>query len=120
MDCRFYVPEIADYELRRKMLHIRNAAEIARLEAFNAVAADRYRPLTTADVHLAAQLWAQARQTGHITAPPEALDSDVLIAAQARLLTPAVLGLQAVTVATSNVRHFIGLVPTALWSDIRP
>ena len=116
---RFYVPEIADYELRRELIRAGHAPSIARLDAFHAAEPDRYRPLTTADVREAAHLWAQARNASRGGAPKEALDGDVLIAAQTLRLLPADFGLSGMVVATSNVTHLAHLVPSALWSDIR-
>ena len=76
---------------------------LARLDAFNAAAADRYLPLSDAALRLAATLWAQARRAGTPTADPKELDCDVLIAAQALTLgAPAV----ELVVATVNVGHF--------------
>ena len=119
---RFFVPEIADYELRRELIRANKGPSLARLDAFNAAEPDRYRPLTTPDVREAARLWAQARAPKNNTggAPKEALDGDVLIAAQALRLVPAGLGLADVVVATGNVSHLSRLAPSALWSDIRP
>ena len=109
---RFYVPEIADYELRRELLRAGKTAAVTRLDVFNAAEPDRYLPLTTGDVRQAARLWALARNAGRVGAPPEALDGDVLIAAQA-------LRLNAAVVATANVSHLAHLVTPALWDDIR-
>lgn len=83
--CLFFVPEIADYELRREFVRQGNAAAVTRLDVFNAAVPDRYLPLTTPAVRLAADLWARVRNQGKTTAPPEALDADALIAAQAGL-----------------------------------
>lgn len=118
--CLFFVPEIADYELRREFLRHGNAGAVNRLQIFNAAVPDRYLPLTTPAVHLAADLWAQVRNQGKTTAPPEALDADALIAAQANLLNPAAFGFPAVVVATANVGHLSALTNSVLWSDIRP
>lgn len=118
--CQFFVPEIADYEMRREMRRKHNAGAVRRLDSFSGAVPGRYLPLTTPAVRLAADLWAQARRTGHVTAPPEALDSDVLIAAQARLLVPADFDLADMVVATENARHFQGLAPALLWSEIQP
>lgn len=117
---RFYVPEIADFELRRELLRAGKTVSIARLDGFIAAVPDRYLPLTTPVVRLAAALWAQARNRGRTTAPPEALDGDTLIAAQANLLNPAAFGLSATVVATANVGHLGALTRAALWSDITP
>lgn len=117
---RFYVPEIADYEVRRELLRVGKMTSVLRLDMFLAAEPDRFLALTTMDVRLAVQLWAQARQSGHVTAPPEALDGDVLIAAQARRLVAANFGLSSVIVATENPRHFAGLAAGALWSDLQP
>jgi hypothetical protein len=116
---RFYVPEIADYELRRELIRSGKSASIVRLDAFNSAELDRYLPLTTVHVRLAAQLWATARNAGSAGASDAALDGDVLIAAQALTLAPATCGLQAVIVASENVRHLSHMVSTALWSDIK-
>lgn len=118
--CRFYVPEIADYELRRELLRSGRDASVRRLDQFNNAFADRYLPLSTADVRLAAQLWAAARNRGRAGASAEALDGDVLIAAQAIRLEPTAHGLAGVIVATANVAHFAALTDVALWSGIAP
>jgi predicted nucleic acid-binding protein len=110
-----YVPEIADYELRRKLLHLGHAASVARLDRFNAAWPARYVPITTAIMRLAADLWAQARRTGQSMAPPDALDGDVILAAQA--ITLAVPGL---VVATSNPGHLSRFVTAEVWRNILP
>ena len=84
-----YVPEIADFELRRELIRAGKTASISRLDAFVSAVPDRYLPLTTPDVRLASALWAQVRNQGRTTAPPDALDGDTLIAAQAILFNPA-------------------------------
>ncbi len=117
---RFYVLEIADYEVRRELLRAGKTASVRRLDVFIAAEPDRYLPLTTPDVRLAAQMWAQARQSGHVTAPPEALDGDILIAAQACRRVPTVFALSGPIIATENARHFASLAPALLWSDILP
>ena len=65
----------------------------------------------------AAELWALARNAGRPTAPPEALDGDCILAAQAML---AVGPGDVLTVATGNVGHlgqFVGALP---WDQIIP
>ena len=107
------VPEIIDYELRRELLRSGKSASIGRLDRLKDVLV--YLPLTTETMLLAAQLWAGARNRGVPTAPSEALDIDVILAAQAMLLQRA--GLDCV-VATSNVRHIERFVPAARWQSI--
>jgi hypothetical protein len=51
---------------------------------------------------LAAELWAQSRKAGKPTADPKALDGDVILAAQAKLLES---GGNPVVIATTNVGH---------------
>ena len=115
---RFYVPEIADFELRRELLRSGKTAAVARLDAFISATADRYLPLTTPQVRLAAALWARVRNQGRTTAPPDALDGDTLIAAQAEAFNPAAFGLSVSVVATANVGHLSALTQAVLWSDI--
>lgn len=120
LGCLFFVPEIADYELRREFIRQGNAAAVRRLDIFNASVTGEYLTLNTPTVRLAADLWARVRNQGKTTAPPEALDADALIAAQAGLLDPAAFNLSAVVVATANVGHMSALTNAVLWSDIRP
>jgi len=121
---RFYVPEIADFELRRELLRVAgktgSTAGLTRLDTFIAAETNRYLPLTTPAVRLAAALWAQARNKGRTTAPPESLDGDTLIVAQANLLNPSAFGLSLTVVATANVGHLSALTSATLWSDITP
>ncbi len=55
---RVFVPEIADYEVRRKLIHIRATAGVRRLDQVKATL--DYAPLTTDAMLLAADLWAAA------------------------------------------------------------
>ena len=116
--CRFFVPEIADYELRREFVRQGNLGAVTRMDVFNTGVSGSYLPLTTPEVRLAAALWARVRNQGKTTAPPEALDGDALIAAQADLLDFVALGLSGVVVATANAGHLSALTSAALWSDI--
>ena len=116
--CLFFVPEIADYELRREFLRQGNSGAIARMNIFNASVSGAYLPLTTEEVRFAAGLWAQVRNSGKTTAPPEALDGDALIAAQAALIDFSAFGLAGMVVATANAGHLSTLTTAVLWSDI--
>jgi predicted nucleic acid-binding protein len=103
------VSEFADYELRRELLRIRDAASLTRLDELARELV--YAPITTATWRRAAGLWASARNAGVVTAPPAALDGDVLVAAQA-IEEKAV-------VVTTNQKHFEALATTALaWEAV--
>lgn len=112
---RFYLPEITDYELRRKLLHLGLAPSIARLDALQTITT--YLPITTDAMRLAADLWAQARRTGHSTADPKAIDGDVILAAQA--LTSGTSA-ASIVVATTNPGHLSHVVASDLWENIKP
>ena len=109
----FYVPEIADYELRRKLLHLDLSQAVARLDALKA--AIGYLPITTAAMMKAAELWASARRAGISTADSKALDADVILAAQTVLLAQLV---NDPVVATTNVNHLGRFVEARRWQDI--
>lgn len=109
---RVIVPEIADYEVRRELIHRTSRIALNHLDQL-AVQLE-YTPLTTAAMRLAAELWAQARTAGHPTASDHALDADVIVAAQALMLKTPVI------VATGNPRHLIRFVAADLWSNIKP
>lgn len=114
---RLVVPAIADYELRRELLRIKRFSSILALDLWNAGEPGRFLDITRADLLLACDFWAQARNAGRPTADSKELDGDVLICAQARNL-----GLPAsdYIVATTNVRHISQFVPADLWSNIAP
>ncbi len=104
-----WVPEIADYEVRRELLRANKARGIARLDLLkNSIG---YLPLTTPIMLKAAELWAQARRSGTPTADPKALDCAVILAAQA-------LAVQGI-VATENVGHLSRFVEARHWREIK-
>jgi predicted nucleic acid-binding protein len=112
---RVVVPEIADYEIRRELLRRGATASLQRLDQVKAGL--EYDPITTAVMLRAAALWAAARRAGRPTAPPEALDGDCLLAAQALLAAgPG----DVVTVATDNVGHLAQFVDARPWETIAP
>jgi len=101
-----YIPEIADYEIRRKLLHLeltgRSSTALNRLNELAVVF--KYLPLSTATFRKAAQLWANARAKGRSTAHPHSLDADVILAAQAFEIDGCVL--------TTNEQHLSIFVRT--------
>jgi predicted nucleic acid-binding protein len=112
---RIFIPEIADYEVRRELLRARRTQGIQRLDAL--AARLEYLPLTTAVMRRAAEFWATTRQRGRPTAPDHALDGDMILAAQATRLGGD--GEQ-VVIATSNVGHLSLFVDARHWRDISP
>lgn len=110
---RIVVPEICDYEVRRELLRARLPGASRRLDIAGTGLA--YRPLTTATMRLAARLWADARSRGLPTAGREALDGDVILAAQSLVLADEG---HDVVVATTNARHLERYVTARVWSDI--
>ena len=120
---RIVVPEICDYEVRRKLLHtsIRNGMPSpAAIQRLNDMAVRHlYLPITTDAMRLAAGFWAVLQATGQRTASDTSLDADAILAAQAALAGgPGDI----VTVATSNVRHLTRFpgVDAREWASISP
>ncbi len=107
------VSEIADYEIRRELLRANKPTSIQKLDALKSVC--YYAPITTEAMRKAAEFWAQARNRGKPTADHKALDGDVILAAQATLLTD--LG-DKILIATSNVSHLSLFVEAREWQDI--
>ena len=107
------VPEIADYEVRRELLRAGKSTGVRKLDRLKQVAL--FVPIRSETMLLAADLWAEARKRGRPTAGDRALDADVILAAQARILAH---GEHTVIVATTNLRHLSHLVDARLWSDI--
>jgi hypothetical protein len=82
---RIILPEVADYEERRKLLSLPHGRpSIWRLdELVRPGGLLIYLPINTAAMRRAARLWADARRGGYSTAAEKALDGDVILAAQA-------------------------------------
>jgi predicted nucleic acid-binding protein len=108
---RVIVPEIADYELRRELLRANRKRGLSNLN--NLIQQIEYLPLTTTAMRQAASFWAQARQQGQPTAGDQALDGDVILAAQA-----ATLNEPNTVIATVNVKHLWRFVPADMWQNI--
>jgi predicted nucleic acid-binding protein len=110
---RIYIPEIVDYELRRKLLHLGYRKHQGRKWAREAIAnldeltSLGYLPLTTETMRLAASLWARTRSEGQIRGSEESLDADVILAAQAQQSEGQIV--------TSNERHFRNLADLFDW-----
>jgi predicted nucleic acid-binding protein len=109
------IPEITDYELRRKLIHLADYREssdagisLQRLDFL--IGLLTYLPLSTMVMRRAASLWARARGHGQSTASEEALDGDVILAAQA-------LEAEAVVVS-ENTKHLSRLVKTFHWREL--
>ncbi len=111
---RVFIPEIADFEVRRKLLHIGSTSAIRRLDQLKA--GFEYSAITTDAMLHAAELWAHLRRTGQPTAGPGSLDGDCILAAQA--LQAARPG-DMLTVATDNVGHLERMVDARLWETIK-
>jgi len=103
------VPEIADYEIRRELLRANKVSGVARLDLIKNTLG--YLPLSTSAMLKAAELWAQARQTGKPTADDKSLDCDVILSAQA-IEAGAI-------VVTDNIGHLSRFVEAKHWRDVK-
>lgn len=73
--------------------------------------------ITTGHLEVAARLWGEARRAGTPTASVQALDGDVILAAQALSFG---LSTTEYIVATSNIGHLSRFLPCDLWTNIAP
>jgi predicted nucleic acid-binding protein len=103
------VPKIADYEVRRELLRAGKAGSVRRLD--DLIPTLEYLPIDTSTMRRAAELWATARNQGKPTAPPDALDADVIVAAQAERIGGIV--------ATENPAHLSRFVAAMHWRSIQ-
>lgn len=110
---RVLIPEIADYEVRRELIHANKLKGIQRLD--NLKAAIDYLPITTETMLKAADFWAESRQQGQQTADDKSLDGDVILAAQANNIS---IQDQDVVIATTNVSHLTRFVQAKIWHEI--
>jgi predicted nucleic acid-binding protein len=107
------IPEIVDYEVRRELLRADKIKGLARLDALKTMLA--YIPITTPVMLKAAEFWAAARKLGQKSADDASLDADMILAAQAVLLSRD--GSEAV-IATTNVRHLDLFAVARMWKHI--
>jgi predicted nucleic acid-binding protein len=107
------IPEIADYEVRRELLRADKLNGLKRLDELKNFL--DYVPLTTQTLLKAAEFWAQVRKQGKPTADAKALDGDVILAAQASLITSTE---HEVIIATTNVSHLSRLATAREWKNI--
>ncbi len=112
-DLEVILPEICDYELRRKLLHLvakgqSDARSVQRLDDLGKLL--EFLPLDTDTLRNAAQLWADARTRGRPTAPDHAIDGDVILAAQALQVGGVIV--------TANRKHLSQFVATLDWTQV--
>jgi predicted nucleic acid-binding protein len=105
-----FLPEIADYEIRRNLIVENLKGSLANLDDLPSLIT--YLPITTADMRLAAELWAKSRKTGRSIGDPKELNADVIIAAQA-IRYGAVI-------ATDNIGHLGQFTEARPWTSIKP
>lgn len=110
---RVFVPEIADYEVRRELLRAGRTASVTELDALAGWL--QYLSIDTPVLRRAAELWAHARQTGQPTAADNTIDADVILIAQAEALNDP-----GAVIATTNVGHLSRFFPAELWSHLVP
>jgi predicted nucleic acid-binding protein len=121
---RICIAEITDYEVRREYVRRIDKGDAKAKDAAQAlqlldrmIVEFRYVPIATPAMRRAAQLWANAWNARVPTAHEKELDCDVVLSAQAELdKAPD----EALTVATSNVRHIARYVPADTWRNVTP
>jgi predicted nucleic acid-binding protein len=107
---RIILPEVADYEVRRKLLSLDHGmASVRRLdELVRPGGLLVYLPINTTSMRRAARLWSEARRGGYSTADEKALDGDVILAAQALEYIGASDRLIVATGNDSDLSRYVG------------
>ncbi len=116
---RVVISAVIDYEIRRELLRAKRLESVANLDMLRKSLG--YLDLRQESLDRAAQLWASLRQQGLPTTSYDALDVDVILAAQANLQADRLrpYGVP-VIVATANLKHLQRLTTAELWHTIRP
>jgi predicted nucleic acid-binding protein len=102
-DNLIFIPEIIDYESRRKLIQNKLTESIERLDDLKNLKDVNSIPITKEILLKAAELWAWSRNTGQSTAKDAALDIDVILAATA-IITSQNEG-KTTIIVTTNVKH---------------
>lgn len=108
-----FVPEVCDYELRRKLLHLISKGQTTArsIDILDELAATFcYLPLDTPTMRRAAELWSELRSHGVPTASDAELDGDVILAAQAESVGAIIV--------TENKKHLIRLGDARTWDEL--
>ncbi len=110
---RVAIAEIADYEVQRELIRAGRTNSVTELDNLRGWL--EQLAITTPIMRRAAELWAQARQTGQPTAGNNTIDADVIPIAQDESFNdPNTI------IATTNVGHLSRFFPADLWSNIVP
>jgi predicted nucleic acid-binding protein len=111
--------DICDYEVRRGLelaLHKNpHVSGLSRLDGLAQII--DFLPTERIVLQEAAKIWAAARIAGQGTAGDRELDADIIIAAHWLILTEEYPG-QAVTIATTNVKHLSRFTVARSWEEI--
>ena len=108
-DVLVFLPEIADFEIRRNLILENLTGSLANLDDLPSLIT--YLPIMTADMRLAAELWAKSRRSGRSVGDPKELNADVILAAQAIR--------HGATIATDNIGHLGQFAEARLWATIK-
>ena len=109
---RIVIPEITDYEVRRLLLKREATRQLEELDGN--VDDFYYAPLSTELMREAAQIWAEAENSGHRFGHPKTLNADAILVAQTQAMG------EDVTVITKNVRHLAPFVQAVWWTHFAP
>ena len=112
-ETEIFVPEVCDYELRRKLLHMifRGQSTPRSIQILDELASTFfYLPIDTPTMRRAAELWAELRSRGVPTAADSELDGDVILAAQAESVDAIIV--------TENKKHMSRLGDARTWEEL--
>jgi len=109
------LPEVCDYELRRDYFLRVAVKATQKLDQWKAVL--EYVPISTETMLRAARLWAESRRRGKPTAAAEALDGDVILAAQLQLEAER-SNVSNSVIATTNIGHLEQFAIAKAWNEI--
>ncbi len=112
-ETEIFVPEVCDYELRRKLLHLisRGQSTSRSIRILDELASTFfYLPLVTPTMRRAAELWSELRSRGVPTAADSELDGDVILAAQAESVDAIIV--------TENKKHMSRLGDARTWDEL--
>lgn len=111
--------DLCDYEVRRGLLLAASKnpklSGLENLETLQEII--DFLPLTKPAMKRAAQLWADSRIQGKLTAAAENIDADIIIAAQYQLLKEEYPG-RYLAIATTNVKHLSQFADAREWRSI--
>lgn len=110
------IPDIADYEVRRELVRARLHLSVRQLNTLQNIL--HTIPISSEQLHEAADLWAKARNLGKPATTDQRIDADMILIAQTRAAAMLYKNKGNTLIATTNTKHLELFADAREWQEI--